>query len=85
MSNICFRSEKPKCSIGCFVSSAKQVEEKLVPNIVIKQRVVLDELYYKSLQLRSRTDNKSMKNQKQQVQKKRKKKNLVACLRHNIL
>lgn len=64
MSNICFMSEKLKCSIGCFVVSAEEVEGKSILNIVIIQRVVLDELQYKSLHLRSRTDNRSMKNQK---------------------
>lgn len=44
MSNICFKSEKLKCSIGCFVVSAEEVEGKSILNIVIIQRVVLDEL-----------------------------------------
>ena len=79
MSNICFMSEKLKCSIGCFVVSAEEVEGKSILNIVIIQRVVLDELQYKSLHLRSRTDNRSMKNQKKQVQEKREE-NLLSVL-----
>lgn len=71
MSNICFKNEKLKCSIGCFVGSAEQGEGKPVPNIVINQRAVLDELYYKSLQLISRVDNRSMKKTKSRKSRKK--------------
>jgi hypothetical protein len=72
MSNICLKSEKPKCSIGCFIGSLEQVEGEPVPKVLIKRRALLDELYYKSLRFRSTTDNRSIEHPKQQALKKKK-------------
>lgn len=61
MSNICLKSEKLKCSIGCFVGSAGKGSGPANVNNAIEKRTFLDELCFKPLHPKSTTNHRSIK------------------------
>lgn len=62
MSTICLKTEKSKCSIGCFVESAGTGGgHARLQYTVTEKRVSLNELYFKLLYHRVIKDHRSIK------------------------